>query len=81
MEKNELKREGLAFGRTLQRAYKVVSLYTTEHAAAEEPLQRVYESLNSLLKQTPQFTFGFFNRRVVLNELLTPDPSLEALAR
>ncbi len=79
MEKNDLKRQGLAFGRALQRTYKIVALYTTDHAAAEEPLQRVYESLNSLLKQTPQFTFGFFNRRVVLNELLTPDPSLEPL--
>ncbi|MBI2820229.1 MAG: HEAT repeat domain-containing protein [Acidobacteria bacterium] len=80
MEKNLLKKEGLAFGHTLQRAYKIVYLYTTEHAAAEEPLHRAYEALNSLLKQTPQFTFGFFNRRVVLNELLTPDTTLEALA-
>ena len=79
MEKNELKPQGLAFGRKLQRAYRIVALYTAEHTAAEEPLQRVYESLNSLLKQTPQFTFGFFNRRVVLNELLTPDPSLDPL--
>jgi HEAT repeat protein len=79
IEKNLLKKEGLAFGRALQRAYKIVYLYTPEHAAAEEPLQRVYESLNSLLRQTPQFTFGFFNRRVVLNELLTPDPTLESL--
>ena len=36
MEKNELKRQGLAFGRVLQRTYKIVALYTTEHAAAEE---------------------------------------------
>src|SRR3990172_10753326 len=79
IEKNLLKKEGLAFGRALQRAYKIVYLYTTEHAAAEEPLHRAYESLNSLLKQTPQFTFGFFNRRVVLNELLTPDTTLGAL--
>jgi len=79
MDKNQLKRQGLTFGRSFQRAYKLVMLYGSEHVAAEDPLQRSYDALNNLLKQSPQFTFGFFNRRVVLNELLTPDPSLDAL--
>jgi HEAT repeat protein len=79
MDKNQLKREGLVFGRSFQRAYKLVMLYGSEHVSSEEPLQRCYDSLNGLLKQSPQFTFGFFNRRVVLNELLTPDASLDAL--
>ena len=79
MDKNQLKREGLLFGRAFQRAYKLVMLYTSEHISSEDPLQRAYAALNNLLKQTPQFTFGFFNRRVVLNELLTPDASLDPL--
>jgi hypothetical protein len=80
MDKGRLKREGLAFGRTFQRAYKLVGLYINpDHAAVDEPILRTYEALNDLLKQTPQFTFGFFNHRVVLNDLLTPDPSLEGL--
>jgi HEAT repeats len=80
MEKRRLKREGLAFGRNLQRSYKLVALYiTTEHASVDEPVLKTYEALNDLLKQAPQFTFGFFNHRVVLNDLLTPDPSLDPL--
>jgi HEAT repeat protein len=79
MDKNKLKQEGLAFGRSLQRSCRLISLYTADHAACQEPLQRTYEALNSLLRQLPQFTFGFFGKRVVLNELLTPDPMLESL--
>ena len=79
MDKIRLKREGLAFGRAFQRSCKLVSLYTAEHAAVDEPLLKTYESLNALLKEVPQFTFGFFGHRVVLNELLTPDSTLESL--
>ena len=79
MDKNKLKQEGLSFGRALQRSCRLVVLYTADHAVVEEPLLKTYEALNSLLKQTPQFTFGFFGRRVVLNELLTPDSTLESL--
>jgi HEAT repeat protein len=79
MDKIRLKQEGLTFGRALQRTYKMVSLYTADHAAIEEPLTKTYESLNALLKQTTQFTFGFFGHRVVLNDLMTADVSLESL--
>src|SRR3990167_876157 len=79
MDKNKLKQEGLSFGRALQRCCRLVVLFRSDHAVVEEPLLKTYEALNSLLKQTPQFTFGFFGRRVVLNELLTPDSTLESL--
>ena len=79
MDKNQLKAEGLAFGRNLQRAYKIVLLYSPDHGAAQDSLQQTYSLLTALLKQNPQFTFGFFNQRVVLNDFLTSDINLAAL--
>jgi len=78
-EKDTLKRQGLAFGRDLQRGFKIAQLYTPTHSAAEAPLQQIYASLDSILKQTRQFTFGFLNQRVLLNNILTLDNSLASL--
>lgn len=80
IEKNQLKKDGLAFGRSLQRAYKLAFLYSADHPAADEPIQTAYAALVSILKRSPQFTFGFYNQRVLLNDLLTPDTTLEGLA-
>ena len=79
IDKNQLKTQGLTFGRNLQRAYRIVMLYTPEHAAAQDSLQQAYTALNLLLKLTPQFTFGFYNQRVLLNDLLTADSYVAAL--
>ena len=64
VDKNQLKTQGLAFGRNLQRAYKIVLLYSPDHAGAQDALQQAYAKLTELLKLSPQFTFGFFNQRV-----------------
>ena len=79
VDKNQLKTQGLVFGRNLQRAYKIVLLYSPDHAGAQDSLQQAYSKLTELLKISPQFTFGFFNQRVLLNDLLTADPTLAAL--
>src|SRR3989338_919080 len=79
MDKNQLKTEGLAFGRNFQMAYKIVLLYSPDHGAAQDSLQQAYSMLSALLKQNPQFTFGFFNERVLLNDLLTRDSNLAPL--
>ena len=79
VEKQQLKAEGLAFGRNLQRAYKTVLLYSPDHSAAQDSLLQAYSLLGALLKLTPQFTFGFFNQRVLLNDLLTTDTNLAPL--
>lgn len=79
MDKNQLKTQGLAFGLALQRAYKNVLLYSTEHAGVQQALQQAYDSLSAVLKLTPQFTFGFFNQRVLLNDLLTTENALSTL--
>ena len=79
MDKNQLKSQGLAFGRNLQRAFKILLLYAPDHPGAQDSLEQSYSLLTDLLKQNPQFTFGFFNQRVLLNDLLTTDPNLASL--
>ncbi len=76
IEKNQLKAEGLAFGRALQAALRTVMMYSVDHPAADRVLGLAYASLNTLLKHTKDFTFGFLNQRVQLNNLLTADASL-----
>jgi HEAT repeat protein len=78
-EKTHLKAEGLAFGHSLQTAFKTVSMYSVDHPAAMRATAQIYASLNKLLGQTQQFTFGFLNKRVLINELLTDDNTLSQL--
>ena len=78
-EKTTSKAEGLAFGHSLQTVFKAVVMYSLDHPAAEKATAQVYASLNALLRHTQQFTFGFLNKRVLINELLTDDSSLSQL--
>ena len=78
-EKSQMKVEGMAFGRFLQGAFKTVSMYSVEHPAAERSTAQAYASLNKLVRQTQQFTFGFLNRRILINELLIDDNTLSQL--
>jgi len=78
-EKTSLKAEGLAFGHSLQTAFKTVVMYSVDHPAAEKASAQIYASLNKLVRQTRQFTFGFLNKRVLINELLTDDNTLSQL--
>jgi hypothetical protein len=77
--KTTLKAEGLAFGHSLQTAFKTVAMYSVDHPAAEKTTAQIYASLNALVRQTQQFTFGFLNKRVLINELLTDDDTLSPL--
>src|SRR3989454_9649585 len=79
IEKNQLKAQGLAFARTIQAALRTVMMYSVDHPAADKVVQQAYGTLNTLLKQTKEFTFGFHNQRVQLNNLLTSDSSLGCL--
>jgi len=79
VEKATLKAEGLAFGHSLQTAFKIVAMYSVDHPAAEKATTQTYASLSTLVKQIQQFTFGFLNKRVLINELLTDDEALSAL--
>lgn len=76
---DQLKTQGLAFGRTLLKAFKVALLYSVDHSASQNTLQQAYDSLNLLLKQSNPFTFAFLNQRVLLNNILTSDSALAPL--
>jgi HEAT repeat protein len=74
MDKSQLKTQGLAFGRSVQTAFKTVVMYSVDHPVAGKALQQAYTILNGLLQLTPQLTFGYTDRRILLNDLLTDDP-------
>ncbi|HEY7615666.1 MAG TPA: hypothetical protein VH744_02610 [Terriglobales bacterium] len=74
--KSQSKTEALEFGHNFQRAFRIATLYSVDHSATESPIQQAYDSLNYLLKQNKDFTFGFLNRRVLLNSIVTSDSSL-----
>src|SRR5213082_2495682 len=79
VDKNKLKMEGLKFGRLLQSVYRLSAMFTVEHRAAYGAVKQSYEALNLLVKVVNQFTFGFLDHRVLLNNILTPDKSLRIL--
>jgi HEAT repeat protein len=79
MDKAQIKTQGLAFGRSVQTAFKTVVMYSVDHPAAGKALQQAYDTLNTLLQLSPQFTFGYTDHRILLNDLLTDDPILVQL--
>ena len=72
-ENTQFKAQGLAFGRNLQRAFRIALMYSPAHSAAEIPLQHTYASLSSVLQQKRQFVFGFLTQQVVLDNILATD--------
>ena len=79
MDKAQLKAQGLTFGRNVQTAFKAVVMYSVDHPAAGKAVEQAYDTLRILLQLAPQFTFGFADHRVLLNDLLTDDPLLGML--
>jgi len=79
LNSQQLKSLGLRFARALQMTVKTAVLFTVEHNSVERPIQSSFQFLNNLLKETGQFTFGFVDNQVVLNNLLTTDTSIQQL--
>ena len=79
MDPKQIKVQGLRYGRSLQTLLRIVSVFSIDHANAAAPMQQSFEMLNSLVKQTRSFTFGFVDQRVMLNNVLTDDPNLQML--
>lgn len=79
LDSKQVKNLGLRFARALQVTVKTVTVFTIEHKSAEGPIQQSFLLLNNLLKDVGQLTFGFVDNQVVLNNLLTTDPSLQKL--
>lgn len=79
MDRTQLRAEGVAFGRSLQTGYKSLLMYSADHPAVERATQSAYDSLGALLQHMPQLIFGFMNGRLLLNDLLTSEPTLRLL--
>ncbi len=79
LERNQLKIQGIRFARSLQILFKVVGVFSAEYAAAAAPLKQSFDLLNVLVKETGEFTVGFVDQRIMLNNMLTTEKSLAPL--
>jgi HEAT repeats len=79
LDSKQIKTLGLRFARALQTTIKTAGVFTIEHKSTEKPIQQSFLLLNNLLKEVGQFTFGFVDNQVMLNNLLTNEPSLRHL--
>ena len=79
LDSKQIKTLGLRFARALQTTVKTVGVFTVDHKSSERPIQQSFLLLNNLLKEVGQFTLGFIDNQVMLNNLLTTDSSLRHL--
>jgi HEAT repeat protein len=79
MDHNQLKSHGVRYARSLLMLIKMVGMFSADHSTAAAPFQNSFNLLNGILKQTGQFTIGFVDNRLMLNNVLTSERSLESL--
>jgi HEAT repeat protein len=79
LDTKQLKNVGLRFARIFQMAIRTAVLFSAEHPNVQRPVQQSFDLLNGLMKESGRFTLGFVDSQIVLNNLLTTDPSLEQL--
>jgi hypothetical protein len=79
MERAQIKTHGLAFGRSVNTAFKSVVMYSVEHPATARAVDQAFGHLTTLLRDLPQFTFGFLNGRLLLHDLLTDEPTFRPM--
>ena len=80
LDKVQLKAAALTFGQAFQNALKVCAMYSIGHPSAEKAIAQSYKALESLLQHMGLFTLGFLNQRVLINNMMTDAPGLNALA-
>lgn len=78
-DKQHLKVQGIRFARSLQTLLKMVNMFSADHKSTSGLMQRTYELLNPLVKQSRCLTVGFVDQRVLLNNILTVEESLKPL--
>jgi hypothetical protein len=78
-DSKQLKTLGLRFARALHMTIKTAVIFKSHHKSVERPIHQSFQFLNSLLKEGGQFTFGFVDNQVMLNNLLTNESSLSQL--
>ncbi len=80
LDKVQLKAGALTFGQALQNSLKVCAMYSIDHPSAERAIAQSHKALDSLLQHMGLFTLGFLNQRVLINNMMTDAPGLNALA-
>ncbi len=81
LDGKQVKIQGLRFARSLQIALKSAIMFSAVHPSAERFIVMCFEHLNSILKQSGQFTFGFVDNQVLLNSILTFDSTFGSLEK
>jgi hypothetical protein len=81
LDAKQLKAQGIRFGRSFQMAFRTALMFTPDHPSLARPLEQSFQLLNELLKQTGQFTLGFVDNQVLLNNVLTTEPGLAQLGK
>lgn len=76
---NQTKAVGLKYARSLQTLLKTAIMFSPGHAAVNQPLQHSFDLLNDIVKNYGQFTLGFVDQRVMINNILTTDSALKTL--
>lgn len=76
---NQTKAVGLKYARSLQTLLKTAIMFSPGHAAVNQPLQHSFDQLNEIVKNYGQFTLGFVDQRVMINNILTTEPALKTL--
>lgn len=79
VDRNQLKTVGIRYARSLQMLFKTAAMFASNHSALTVPLQHSFDLLNEIVKQTRQFTIGFVDQRVMVNNILTTERSLSSL--
>lgn len=74
-----MKAVGIRYARSLQMLFKTATMFSASHSAITAPLQHSFDLLNEIVKQTRQFTVGFVDQRVMINNILTTERSLSSL--
>jgi len=79
LDSKQIKILGLRFARALQTTVKTAGVFTIEHKSCDRPIQQSFLLLNNMIKEVGQFTVGFIDNQILLNNLLTTDLSLKNL--
>ncbi len=78
-DNTQWKTNAIRFARLLQMLFKNAAVFTAAHPTVQTAMATTFDSLNALLKESGQFTIGFVNDRVLLNNILTTDKALSGL--
>ncbi len=79
LDRRQLKVQGVRFARSLQMLFKTVAMFSADHSAAAALFQQSFDVLNVLVKEKGQFTLGFVDQRIMLDNVLTTERSLHQL--